>query len=74
MDILEARKVAAAAEIRGEVPAGSVPVSASNFFEIITGMGGNASASGISVTTENALGVPAVWAAVNFLEIGRAHV
>lgn len=54
-------------EERGEVPAGSVPVSASNFLEIINGMGAGASASGISVTTENALGVPAVWAAVNFL-------
>ena len=66
-DVLEARRQAAAAELRGEVPAGSVPVSASNFLEIITGMAGGSSATGIKVTTDNALGVPAVWAAVNFL-------
>lgn len=54
-------------EERGEVPAGSVPVSASNFLEIITGMSGGSAATGLTVTTENALGVPAVWAAVNFL-------
>jgi HK97 family phage portal protein len=54
-------------EERGEVPAGSVPVSSSNFLEVITGMRGSMSSSGLSVSTESALGVPAVWAAVNFL-------
>lgn len=54
-------------EERGEVPAGSVPVSSSNFFEIITGMFGSVSSTGISVNADNALGVPAIWAAVNFL-------
>ena len=50
-----------------EVPAGSVAVSASNFLEVITGIAGASSVSGITVTTEKALAVPAVWAAVNFL-------
>jgi len=54
-------------EKRGEVPAGSVPTSAGNFLEIITGMAGNSTASGVTVNTETALGVPAVWTAVNFL-------
>ena len=52
---------------RGEVPAGSVPVSSSNFLEIINGMAGGTSATGVSVTIEKALGVPAVWSAVNFI-------
>ncbi|WP_297842903.1 phage portal protein [uncultured Roseibium sp.] len=54
-------------EKRGEVPSGSVPVSYRNFLEMITGLAGGGSAAGISVTTEKALGVPAVSAAVNFL-------
>jgi HK97 family phage portal protein len=54
-------------ETRGEVPDGTVPVSASNFLEIITGMGSGTSASGVTVSIDRALGVPAVWAAVNFM-------
>lgn len=54
-------------EERGEVPSGTVPVSASNFLEIITGMSSGASSSGVVVNTETALGVPAIWAAVNFM-------
>jgi HK97 family phage portal protein len=54
-------------EARGEVPAGAVPVSASNFLEIINGWRGSESAAGITVTIEAALGVPAVFAAVNFI-------
>lgn len=51
----------------GEVPSGSVPLSSSNFMEVITGMFGSPSSTGISVNAETALGVPAIWAAVNFL-------
>jgi len=54
-------------EKRGEVPSGSVPTSASNFLEVISGMGTGRSSTGVSVNTETALGVPAVWTAVNFL-------
>lgn len=54
-------------EQRGEVPSGSVPVSSSNFLEIINGLRGGMSSTGISVNVESALGVPAVWASVNFL-------
>lgn len=51
----------------GEVPSGSVPLSSSNFMEVITGIFGSPSSTGISVNAETALGVPAIWAAVNFL-------
>lgn len=45
----------------------SVPISASNFLDIF-GLGNfGVSAAGVTVNIENALGVPAVWAAVNFL-------
>jgi HK97 family phage portal protein len=54
-------------EKRGEVPAGTVPVSSSNFLEIITGMTNGRSAAGVPVTIDSALGVPSVWSAVNFL-------
>ncbi|NQZ77071.1 MAG: phage portal protein [Ekhidna sp.] len=54
-------------EKRGEVPAGSVPQSASNFLEIISGMSAGASSTGITVTVDKALAVPAFGAAVNFL-------
>lgn len=50
----------------GDVPNGSVPISASNFLDLIS-MGTPATASGITVTVDNALGVPAISAAVNFL-------
>lgn len=49
-------------------PNGSVPISADNFPEIFSQMfAGGVSASGVSVNVENALGVPAVWSAVNFI-------
>lgn len=51
----------------GEVPSGSVPLSSSNFMEVITGVFERPSSTGISVNAETALGVPAIWAAVNFL-------
>ena len=41
----------------GDVPNGSVPISASNFLDLIS-MGAPATASGITVTVDNALGVP----------------
>ncbi|MDX1489726.1 MAG: phage portal protein [Pseudohongiellaceae bacterium] len=41
-------------------------VSASNFLEFF-GIGGDLSVSGVTVTLDNAMGVPAVFAAVNFL-------
>ena len=49
------------------LPNGSVPISADNFFERLGYSWGGTSASGINVTVENALGVPAVWAATNFM-------
>mgnify|MGYP003657643004 CR=1 FL=1 len=44
----------------------SAPVSAADFLQVM-GWGDLSSASGVNVTIENALGVPAVWAAVNFI-------
>lgn len=54
-------------ENRGEVPNDSVSISSSNFLEVITGFRGSESSSGVAVTIESALGIPAVWAAVNFI-------
>ncbi len=54
-------------EKRGEVPAGSVPVSSPNFLEVITGMGGYSGVVDVPVTIDSALSVPAVWCATNFL-------
>ena len=52
-------------EKRSDIPNGSVPVSASNFFEL---MGRDSLSTTVTpVTTETALGVPAIWAAVNFM-------
>ncbi len=54
--------------VTAEMEKRNAPQSAQNFFELMGWqdmMGG--SASGASVTTETALGVPAVWAAVNFI-------
>jgi HK97 family phage portal protein len=42
------------------------PVSAEDFLQVM-GWGGGMSESGINVTIDNALGVPAIWAAVNFI-------
>lgn len=44
-----------------------VPVSAENFVQIMGWDDFLRGAGGVSVTTERALGVPSVWAAVNFL-------
>jgi HK97 family phage portal protein len=44
----------------------SAPVSAEDFLQVM-GWGGGLSEAGINVTIDNALGVPAVWAAVNFI-------
>lgn len=46
---------------------GSATQSAPNFFELMGWQDVGATASGAAVTTETALGVPAVWAAVNFM-------
>jgi HK97 family phage portal protein len=42
------------------------PVSAEDFLQVM-GWGGGLSESGINVTIDSALGVPAIWAAVNFI-------
>lgn len=52
------------AEQKPEVRAATVTQSSPDFLEIF---GLQSSASGIVVTTENALGIPAIWAAVNFI-------
>jgi HK97 family phage portal protein len=44
----------------------SSPVSASDFLQVM-GWGDMYASSGVTVNTETALGVPAVWTAVNFL-------
>lgn len=54
------------AEKRGLLENPSVPVSASNFLQLM-GWGGTNTASGVAVNSETALTVPAVWAATNFL-------
>lgn len=52
-------------QVKAEVRDGmTVTQSSPNFMEIF---GLQSSASGITVTTENALGIPAIWAAVNFI-------
>ena len=53
-------------EARGSIENPNVPISSSNFFQIM-GWGDLLSAAGVTVNTETALGVPAVWSAVNFL-------
>ena len=44
----------------------NAPVSAENFLHIM-GLGDFQSSAGVTVNIDNALGVPAVWAAVNFI-------
>ena len=44
----------------------SAPVSADDFLHVM-GWGDFSSAAGINVNPDTALGVPAVWAAVNFI-------
>lgn len=53
-------------EQRASVEDPNVPISAPNIMQVL-GWGGNTSSAGVSVTIDNALGVPAVWAAVNFI-------
>jgi len=54
-------------ERRGTVFAdSSIPVSSDSIVQIFNGLGG-VSASGVVVNIDKALGVPSVWAAVNFL-------
>lgn len=48
-------------------PNGSISVSADNFSQIFGGIIGGQSASGVNVTIDSALGVPAIFAAVNFM-------
>lgn len=48
----------------GEDP--RVPISAANIMDFL-GLTGGASAAGINVTIDKAMGVPAIWAAVNFI-------
>jgi HK97 family phage portal protein len=56
-----------AGETRSSIEDPRVPVSAANFYEFF-GLGSlGLSASGVRVTIDSALGVPAVWGAVNFL-------
>jgi HK97 family phage portal protein len=51
-------------EARASLENPAIPISSR---EILNLLGSGTSAAGVSVTLENALGVPAVWAAVNFL-------
>ena len=44
----------------------NAPVSASDFLQVM-GWGDLSASSGVTVSTETALGVPAIWAAVNFI-------
>jgi HK97 family phage portal protein len=53
-------------EVREAPPLPNGIITQQNFFEVFGWMGSN-SIEGVSVTTETALGVPAIWAAVNFL-------
>jgi HK97 family phage portal protein len=54
------------AEQRGSLEDPRVPISTTDFFRVM-GWGELVSASGVTVNIDNALGVPALWAAVNFL-------
>ena len=51
----------------------NIPVSADDFLHIM-GWGNYSSAAGITVNTNNALGVPAVWAAVKISYRERLHL
>ena len=44
----------------------NIPVSAENFLYIL-GYGDTTAAPGVTVNVETALGVPPIWAAVNFI-------
>lgn len=72
-DIGSAVATAVAAELdkRSSIEDPKVPISDARIIEFL-GLQG-ISATGISVTIEKALGVPAIWAAVNFLSGSLAH-
>jgi len=53
-------------ETRGSIENPSVPISSSDFLRVM-GWGDFVSSAGVTVNINTALGVPAVWAAVNFL-------
>lgn len=53
-------------EQRSSIEDPTVAVSSSNFMEFF-GVDSGVSASGVNVTLKNAMGVPPIWAAVNFL-------
>lgn len=55
-----------AAEKRASIENPSVPLSSPEAFALIFGESGK-SATGVSVTVEKAMGVPAVWASTNFI-------
>lgn len=55
----------AAAEPRASIEDPKVPITSQSIIALL-GAGGT-SAAGVTVTLENALGVPAIWAAVNFI-------
>lgn len=55
----------AAGEARASIEDPTVPITSQSIIALL-GAGG-ASAAGVTVTLENALGVPAIWAAVNFI-------
>lgn len=61
-------------EARASAEDPRVPVSAANFLEVFGGGLFGQSAAGITVTIDNALGVPAVSAAVNFLSATLASL
>lgn len=53
-------------EQRATVEDPTVPISSAHIMDFL-GASGGASASGINVTIDKAMGVPAIWAAVNFI-------
>lgn len=53
-------------EQRATVEDPTVPISSVNILEFL-GASGGASAAGINVTIDKAMGIPAIWAAVNFI-------
>jgi HK97 family phage portal protein len=55
----------AGAEARASLENPAVPITSQSIIALL-GAGG-ASAAGVTVTLDNALGVPAIWAAVNFI-------
>lgn len=60
------KKEERASEERASIEDPNVPISEPNIIQIL-GWSGSTSATGINVNVDNALGVPAVWAAVQFI-------